>query len=119
MKTVHGADTDLVTWWGTRPECISALNRRRREGGLSFQEVADARVLLDHLSNSWAEMRPTVSVRSLAEGFMDVHPLKAADALQLAAAYRWAAERPDGHEFVSLDGALTRAAEAEGFSVVP
>jgi predicted nucleic acid-binding protein len=50
---------------------------------------------------------------------MDVHPLKAADALQLAAAYRWAAERPDGHEFVSLDGALSRAAEAEGFSVVP
>ena len=43
----------------------------------------------------------------------------AADALQLAAAYRWAAERPQGYEFVSLDGTLRRAAEAEGFTVVP
>jgi predicted nucleic acid-binding protein len=119
MKNVHSADTDLVTWWGTRPECISALNRRRREGELSSQEVADARVLLDHLSNSWAEMQPTDRVRSLAERFMDTHPLKAADALQLAAAFRWAAEHPVGHEFVSLDGTLRRAAEAEGFTVLP
>ena len=119
MKAVHGADRDLVTWWGTRGECISALNRRRREGKLSSQEVADARVLLDSLSNSWAEMQPTDMVRTLAERFMDTHPLKAADVMQLSAAFRWAAERPDGYEFVSLDRTLRRAAKAEGFTVLP
>lgn len=119
MKAVHSADRDLVTWWGTRGECISALSRRRREGKLSSREIVDARVLLDSLSNSWAEMQPSDRVRTLAESFMDMHPLKAADALQLAAAFRWAAERPGGYEFVSLDGTLRRAAEAEGFTVLP
>jgi uncharacterized protein len=119
MRTIHGADNDIVTWWGIRAECISALNKLRRQGKLSSQEVADARVLLDHLSNSWAEMQPTERVRMWAERFMDAHPLKAADALQLAAAFRWAAEHSDGHEFVSLDGTLCRAAEAEGFTVLP
>ena len=119
MKDAHDADRDLVTWWGTRGECISALNRRRREGTLSPQEVADARVLLDSLSNSWAEMQPSDRIRNLAERFMDTHPLKAADALQLAAAFRWAAERPVGHEFVSLEGTLRSAAEAEGFTALP
>jgi hypothetical protein len=45
--------------------------------------------------------------------------MKAADALQLAAALRWAAEQPDGHEFVSLDETLRRAAKVEGFTVLP
>jgi hypothetical protein len=62
LRTVHGADNDIVTWWGTRTECISALNKLRRQGELSSQEVADARVLLDHLSNSWAEMPRTERV---------------------------------------------------------
>ena len=50
---------------------------------------------------------------------MERHPLKAADALQLAAAYRWAAESPQGYAFVSLDRTLRGAAKAEGFTVVP
>ena len=119
MKTLHGADADLVTWWGTRAECLSALNRRRREGSLSSKDVANARALLDHLSGNWAEMQPTDRIRALAERIMDTHPLKAADAMQLAAAYRWAAEQPSGHEFVSLDRQLRTAASSEGFSVLP
>lgn len=119
MRTVHGSDSDVVTWWGTRAECISALKRQSREGTLSSADEANARVLLNHLSAFWAEMQPTDRVRALAERFMDTHPMKAADAMQLAAAFRWAAERPDGHEFVSLDGTLRRAAKAEGFTVLP
>lgn len=65
------------------------------------RQVADARAVLDHLSNSWAELQPTDRVCTLAKRFIDTHPLKAADPLQLAAAFKWAAERPDGHEFVS------------------
>jgi predicted nucleic acid-binding protein len=119
MKATHNADNALVTWWGTRLECISALNRRRRERTLSSADVRRARVLLNPLSHSWAEMQPTNRVRVLAERFMDTHPLKAADALQLAAAFRWAAEQPHGHEFVSLDETLRTAAKVEGFTVLP
>lgn len=119
IRAVLSADRDLVTWWGTRGECISALNRLKREGTLSSTDVTNARALLDQLSSSWSEMQPTDRVRILAERFMDMHPLKAADAMQLAAAFRWAAERPGGHAFVSLDGTLRRAAEAEGFTVLP
>ena len=119
MRTVHGSDSDVVTWWGTRTECISALKRQSREGTLSPNDEANARVVLNQLSASWAEMQPTDRIRTLSERFMDTHPLKAADAMQLAAAFRWAAERPDGHEFVCLDRTLRRAARAEGFKVLP
>ncbi len=119
MKALAGEEGDLVTWWGTRAECVSALGRGRREGALSGADVTNARALLNHLSNNWAEMQPTQRLRALAERFMDAHPLKAADAMQLAAAFRWAAERPRGYEFVSLDGPLRRAAAAEGFTVLP
>ena len=119
MRTVHNSDSDVVTWWGTRTECISALKRQIREGALSPNDEANARIVLNQLSASWAEMQPTDRVRTLAERFIDTHPLKAADAMQLAAAFRWAAERPDGHEFVCLDRTLRRAARAEGFTVLP
>jgi len=64
-------------------------------------------------------MQPTDRIRALAERLMDTHPLKAADAMQLAAAYRWAAEQPSGYEFVSLDRQLRTAANSEGFIILP
>ena len=67
MLGTHEADQDLVTWWGTGPECISALNRRRREGSLTHENVRHARELLDPLRESWSEMLPTDRTRDLAE----------------------------------------------------
>lgn len=119
MKALLDADSAMVTWWGTRTECISALSRRRREGNISKADEANALSVLAPLSGSWSEMQPTDTVRDLAEQLMGRHPLKAADAMQLAAAHRWADGQPGGYEFVSLDETLRTAAEAEGFTVVP
>jgi predicted nucleic acid-binding protein len=47
-----------------------------------------------------------------------VHPLRAADALQLAAAIIAADSEPRSLAFVTLDDRLARAAEREGFPVV-
>jgi len=47
-----------------------------------------------------------------------IHPLRAADALQLAAALT-AAENPGALAFVSLDDRLSDAARREGFSILP
>jgi len=48
-----------------------------------------------------------------------VHSLRAADALQLAAALIWTEETTAGAEFVCLDQNLREAALKEGFTVLP
>jgi hypothetical protein len=47
------------------------------------------------------------------------HPLRAADALQLAAALVWTGEAAAGEAFVCLDERLRDAARREGFEVLP
>jgi hypothetical protein len=47
-----------------------------------------------------------------------VHALRAADALQLAAAYLAAERRPSSLEFLTLDERLGAAASKEGFVVI-
>jgi predicted nucleic acid-binding protein len=46
-----------------------------------------------------------------------VHPLRAADAFQLAAAYVAAEQRPSSLTIVTLDERLASAARKEGFAV--
>ena len=118
MRDLLVSDPDQVVWWGTRIECISALSRKAREGVLTPLDEAWARVPLFYLSQSWNEVQPSGRLRSLAEGFLAVHPLKAADALQLAAAFMWCAGHTQGREFVCLDYQLSTAAHEEGFTTL-
>jgi len=113
------SDQELVVWWGTRVECRSALARRRREGRLSSDSERQATEVLAALAEAWAEVQPTEAVRQRAERLLRVHPLRAADALQLAAALVWAEEEPPGLEVVCLDANLAEAALKEGFSILP
>lgn len=53
-----------------------------------------------------------------ARRLLEAHPLRAADALQLAAALVGVFDRPEGFEFVAFDDILASAAEREGFSVL-
>lgn len=119
MRALLSSDDDQVVWWGTRTECISALARKERERVISPMGEAQARVLLFYLSRSWNEVQPSDRLRSLAEDLLSAHPLKAADALQLAAAFVWCAGQTRGREFVCLDNQLRTAATAQGFTVVP
>ncbi len=56
-------------------------------------------------------------VRRHAERVVEAHPLRAADALQIAAALVAAEEDPGSLPFVTLDRNLAEAAEREGFRV--
>jgi uncharacterized protein len=56
--------------------------------------------------------------RAVAERVIDVHPARAADALQLGAAIVAADGAPAGMAFVTLDMNLADAAELEGFEVL-
>jgi uncharacterized protein len=109
------ADPQVVTWWTTEVECASAIARREREGG------AGARAALERLAalaGSWREVQPTRRVRLTARRLLRVHPLRAADALQLAAAIAAAEGAAESLPFVTLDARLADAAEREGFEVI-
>jgi hypothetical protein len=64
-------------------------------------------------------VQPTEVLRRRAERIIAVHPLRSADALQLAGALVWAQHFPQGLEVVCLDRNLREAASKEGFTVLP
>ena len=119
LKGLLKDDEDIVVWWTTRIECLSALSRRQREGVLPSGDEAKARAVLSVLSATWSEIQPTEAMRLRAERLLSIHPLRAADALQLASALIWAQETPRGLGFVCLDQNLREGALKEGFSVLP
>lgn len=115
------ADEDemIAMWWGTPVELESAAQRAARNGHVSPLSVRRARTILDEIEDGAAEIGPIEEVRARARRLVRVHELRAADALQLAAAVVWCAGRPEGEGFVSLDRRLRTAAELEGFAVLP
>ena len=112
------SDPSMVVWWGTPVECASAIARLEREQVLDVAGVDASRSLLDELESTWYEVAPTAAVRGHASRLLLRHPLRAADALQLAAALVWAENQPDGHRFCTLDDRLGAAARREGFKVI-
>jgi predicted nucleic acid-binding protein len=110
-------DPSMLVWYGTLAEIESALNRRRREGSLSEGESGKARWRLEQLMEAWIEVQATQNVRDRALRILRVHPLRAADAFQLAAALVACEERTRGFGFLTGDRRLREAADAEGFAV--
>lgn len=119
VRRLAREDEAIAVWWGTVVECWSALSRPRRQGDLTAADLTRARHLLDRLAAGWSEVAPATEIGDQAIRLLGLHPLRAADALQLAAALVWADRRPWGYHFVCLDARLREAARAEGFSVLP
>lgn len=118
-RTAHArellsADREMVVWWGSPIECASAISRLHRDGQLTSAQEVQARGLLQSLKASWFEVQPGDAVREQALRVLRLHPLRAADALQLAAALEWVGSPSDG-AFVSYDERLCDAAQREGF----
>ena len=111
-------DPALLVWWGTPVECAAALARREREGAIPAPLAATARDRLRLLESAWHEILPTDVVRTAALRVLRLHPLRAADSLQLAAAIVAAEHDPAHLEFISLDDRLSDAAAREGFRLV-
>jgi len=114
-RALHQSDAELVVWWVSPIECASAIARLHREGHLTDEQEVAARDLLATVRVSWFEMQPGDAIRELALRLLRVHPLRAADALQLAAALEWAGS-PVSDAFVTFDGRLSAAARREGFT---
>jgi uncharacterized protein len=112
-------DGDVAVWWGTWVECAAALSRLAREGKLDEETEAETRSRLDLLADHWREIPPIDNVRLLAALLSKDHPLKAADALQLAAALRWCEGDTGGTGFVCLDGRLAPSSFMGGLRRAP
>jgi uncharacterized protein len=111
-------DAELVVWWATEVECISALTRLEREGALAPAGLGAAVERLTAIAGSWREVQPIARVRQTAVRLLRVHDLRAADSLQLGAAIAASEDQPASLPFVTLDVRLARAADREGFPVV-
>ena len=107
-----------VVWWAVPLEILSAIHRLSRTGQMPEVRVAKGIRLLEQLRAAWREVTPDEEVRSTAAFVIERHGLKAADALQLAAALVWTGHRPYGRTFVCNDLRLAAAAEQAGFTVV-
>lgn len=112
-------DPEIVVWWGARVECVSALARYARDHGMGAAHLGRAHERLAALADHWSEITPSELLRNTAERIVRTHPLRAADALQLAAALVASDGQPGGLPFTSLDVRQRDAARREGFPVLP
>jgi len=111
-------DPVMAIWWATPVEVTSAVARREREGMLDLRAATQVLQKLRTLDGAWHQVLPGDALRGTAQRLLRVHPLRAADSLQLAAALTVADGDPGALEFVSLDQRLADAARKEGLNVL-
>jgi len=118
LLALAAEDPAMLVWWGSEVECTSALARLEREAAIDANAIIAAFSRLGQFKAAWHEINPSDAVRETAARFLRVHPLRGADALQLAAAFAAAEGRPASLELITLDDRLCMAARKEGFAVV-
>jgi predicted nucleic acid-binding protein len=118
LQLLAKQDIKRSVWWATEAECTSAITRRARDRTVDAVAATVAFERLRLLATVWNEVQPSAALRESAIRLLRVHPLRAADALQLAAAFVAAEGKPSSLEIVTLDIRLAEAARKEGFAVV-
>ena len=106
---------EAVVWWATPVEIASALARLVRMKQLHSSDWARARQLAAALADAWFVIQPSDGLRVKATQLVDRHDLRAADALQLAAALEWCQDAPQSRVFLTADQKLREAAVLAGF----
>lgn len=110
-------DPEVMLWCLSPVEVTGALWRRYREDDLSAESMNRAQARLGEILAAAYEVVHVERVRRRAIRVLAVHPLRAPDALQLAAALVAAEEEPSRLDFVTLDDRLADAAGREGFTL--
>ncbi|MDO8586513.1 MAG: PIN domain-containing protein [Armatimonadota bacterium] len=119
VEGVFRQDTQVVVWWGTRVELVSGACRLVRESAGDDSVLTELLARIDRTVSEADEVEPAEHVRAAAIRVLRLHVLRAADALQLAAALVWTEHNPAGDGFVCLDKRLREAAAKEGFACLP
>lgn len=117
-RAVLSRDAEVAIWTLTSVELLSAVSRLgRRAVGLD-DLVPGLRAAALDLVGRCAVVTDVDGARRRAERLVGVHPIAAADALQVGAALIVCGDRPEHLEFVTLDAQLARCAQLEGFRVI-
>jgi len=108
---------NVVTWWVTKVEMISGLTRLERMGQISRDQFLLGKQLAWEIEQDWVPVRSSAGIAPLACALLEAHPLRAADALQLSAAFEACGHEPPGYVFVTADQRQAEAARRSGFLV--
>lgn len=117
--TTLAQDPAVAVWSWTQVELVSAVERQARDSGLAPATRRALLARIDELCAGFAEVTDVLAVRQRAMRLLARHPLRAADAGQLAAALLVGEASGRDPVFVCLDGRLAGAAEREGLEVSP
>jgi len=118
MRALLRQDGEVLVWMLTGVELLSTLGRLGRSSSGLADLLPGIRYDAAALFAGWAAVTHVEGVRRRAERLVAVHPLSAADAMQLGAALLASDDRPETLDVVTLDRALASAARLEGFRVV-
>ncbi len=110
-------DSEVVVWALSETEIRSAIWRLVREKRLTDKQAIALEAFTVELLAPAHVVVDFTEVQAIAARLLRLHPLRAADALQLAAALVWAEGHPAGKFFCCFDARLVAAAEKEGFAV--
>jgi uncharacterized protein len=120
--TLPSAGHTIILAQVTQVEIISGVFRRRREGLMLPRTAQAIRLLLHrHVTREYMVVELTAPIIQDAEDWLDKHPLRAYDAIQLASALTATTRLIEAAlaplVFVSADVRLLTAATAEGLIV--
>lgn len=118
LLQIYQSDPEMLVWWATELECVSAICRRERDASVHAGHASSAFGRLKRLTESWHEVQAGDRVKATARRLLRTHNLRTADALQLAAAITIAQGDASRIVFLTLDDRLRVAAEREGLSLV-
>jgi predicted nucleic acid-binding protein len=107
----------MAVWWATHVEIASALVRLLRRQEITASDHAHALLQAEGLASLWRVVEPSAKVAHDARSLLELYPLRAADALQLAAAMEWCEGKAKGNVFLTFDLRLREAAGLAGFTV--
>jgi predicted nucleic acid-binding protein len=107
----------IATWWATEVEILSGLTRLRRMGVISSDGLSAAKAHARRLVKDWFSIHESINVTATACSLLELHALRAADALQLAASLQACRSQPRGRVFITGDLRQAEAARHIGFSV--
>jgi predicted nucleic acid-binding protein len=98
-------------------EIASALAQLLRQLQITTVEYAHAKQQAEQLAIIWRTVAPSARIAFQARILLEQYTLRAADALQLAAALEWCEGQPNGKVFLTFDRRLHEAAGLAGFTL--
>jgi predicted nucleic acid-binding protein len=107
----------IAVWWTTSVEIMSGLTRLERMNEIRQDQFQAGEQFGLSLAKIWDTVDPSATILARAYPLLQIYPLRAADALQLAAAIEYFENSPRNNVFITADVRLSDAARQSGFSV--